>query len=388
MKKFNLAAMALVLVAGLVNNGTGLAGDRHSAGMSHGGGRSVGNAGFQMPAQSRGASPVQGGGNRVMGAGNLSHSQAVPQSPVKTAPVNTSPIRTAPPVKVTQPSVGGQNTGAGDGRKIFVPPAQTTGGRIGLPPIHPARGNENGGSAATTSTTTGGNRVIFPGLPGGRDQTGAGTDKRHPPIRHTPENTGTGSQGPVVIVDPGRNTSGGTNPPSGPTGPGNGGNHPPRSGHGGCVVICPPYIFPTGPVSCLPCPPVFNNWCWFPGYGDCYGYCGGVGLPVGPVAVSTVSLAVREVVARQSVVRVVPGTRVVANLESAGIKSGRVVLQYGDIAMNATVESWSEGSVSFEVPALALKHPVEAQLLFLKENGELLETVQCELSAAEVQQAS
>jgi len=152
-------------------------------------------------------------------------------------------------------------------------------------------------------------------------------------------------------------------------------------------VICPPYIFP-GPVSCLPCPPVFNNWCWFPGYGDCYGYCGGVGLPVGPVAVSTVSLAVREVVARQSVVRVVPGTRVVANLESAGIKSGRVVLQYGDIAMNATVESWSEGSVSFEVPALALKHPVEAQLLFLKENGELLETVQCELSAAEVQQAS
>lgn len=172
MKKFNLAAVALVVVAELVNNGTGLAGDRHSAGVSNGGGRSGGNAGFQMPAQSRGASPVQGGGNRVLGAANLSHSQVVPQSPLKTAPVTTSPIRTAPPVKVTQPSVGGQNTGAGEGRKIFVPPAQTTGGRIGLPPIHPAQGNQNGGNATTTPAGTGGQRIPFPGFPGHRDGSG------------------------------------------------------------------------------------------------------------------------------------------------------------------------------------------------------------------------
>ena len=265
-------------------------------------------------------------------------------------------------------------------------------------PVRDHRGTAGGVSVGTAPQApvrdhrgTSGNNTGRPGLPlpvrDHRDTAGNPVDKIHPPVRQTPVGSGASPQGPSKIVDPVRNPGGGTTP----TPPGNGGQPQPGHdhGHGGCVIITPPYVFPVGPFNCLPCPPVFNNWCWFPGFGDCYGYCGGMGLPITPPVLNTFpTVAVRQMIARQSTVQIVPGTKMVAQLDNIGTTAGRVILQYGDVALNAPVESWQDDAIGFEVPPLALKQPVEVQLMFLSSTGELLETLPCELTAAEVQQAS
>lgn len=160
----------------------------------------------------------------------------------------------------------------------------------------------------------------------------------------------------------------------------NPGNHPPK------IPICPTYCFPTHPVHCHPCPQYFFNWCWFPGYGSCYGYCGGVTLPLVTTQTVVVELPVTEVVTMKSVPQMVPGTIVEATLLNAGSDAGRVLMQYGSVALQAEVQGWTDDKVTFVVPAVALKEPVAVKLMFLRADGQVAQVLDCELVAATVEQ--
>ncbi|MFN0053508.1 MAG: hypothetical protein ACKV0T_15095 [Planctomycetales bacterium] len=162
--------------------------------------------------------------------------------------------------------------------------------------------------------------------------------------------------------------------------PVNPGNHPPK------IPICPPYCFPSHPVHCHPCPNYFFNWCWFPGFGSCYGYCGGVTLPVVTTQTVVVELPVTEVVSMKSVPQIVPGTVVEATLLNAGSDAGRVLMQYGSVALQAEVQNWADDKVTFVVPAVALKEAVAVKLMFLRADGQVAQELDCELVAATVEQ--
>lgn len=148
------------------------------------------------------------------------------------------------------------------------------------------------------------------------------------------------------------------------------------------IPICPPYPFPKHPpIGCKPCPSIFWGWCWFPGYGNCYGYTGGVCLPT--VLTETVVL---EMPVGEALPQVVPGTKVVAQVAGNGPEMGRVLMQYGNLALPVEVMQWEMGKVTFVVPSLAVKDPTAVKFHFLRSDGELAQSVDCELVAVMLQQ--
>jgi len=149
------------------------------------------------------------------------------------------------------------------------------------------------------------------------------------------------------------------------------------------MPICPPYCPPLLPIDVIPCPIEFQNWCWYPGFEQCYGYTNGVGLPLIQEQVIVAELPVAEVVTRRSVVQIVPGTTVKATIATEA-EAGQVLLQYGEVALPAEVVDWQTGEVTFTVPTVALKSPVPVELIFINARGGLLEKVSCELVAAAV----
>jgi hypothetical protein len=54
------------------------------------------------------------------------------------------------------------------------------------------------------------------------------------------------------------------------------------------------------------------------------------------------------------------------------------------VALPAEVVDWQNEAVTFIVPAMALKAPVSAELIFVNSRGELIEQVACQLVAATV----
>jgi hypothetical protein len=154
-------------------------------------------------------------------------------------------------------------------------------------------------------------------------------------------------------------------------------------GMGVPVPICPPYCVPVVPLDVVPCPSLFETWCWYPGFNQCYGYTNGVGLPLIQEQVVVAQLPVVEVVTQRTVVQIVPGTTVQATL-TANTAAGQVLVQYGDVALPAEVVDWQNEAVTFIVPAMALKAPVSAELIFVNSRGELIEQVACQLVAATV----
>jgi len=149
------------------------------------------------------------------------------------------------------------------------------------------------------------------------------------------------------------------------------------------VPICPPYAPPLIAIDVVPCPSLFETWCWYPGFNHCYGYTNGVGLPLIQEQVIVAQLPVVEIVTQRSVVQIVPGTTVEATLGTDGV-AGQVLVQYGDVALPAEVVDWQADAVTFTVPAMALKAPVSAELIFVNTRGELIEKVACQLVAATV----
>jgi hypothetical protein len=149
------------------------------------------------------------------------------------------------------------------------------------------------------------------------------------------------------------------------------------------INLCPSAVPPAFPLDVVPCPPLFETWCWYPGFNQCFGYTNGVGLLIETESVAIVELPLTEVVARRSLVQIVPGTTVKATL-SNGDEVGTVLLQYGEIALPASVVETGAGEVTFTVPSVALKAPVTVELMFLNSNGELLEKLEGELVAATV----
>ncbi|MFN8857653.1 MAG: hypothetical protein ACK50P_18945, partial [Planctomycetaceae bacterium] len=149
------------------------------------------------------------------------------------------------------------------------------------------------------------------------------------------------------------------------------------------VPICPPYSPPLFPIDVVPCPSLFESWCWYPGFQQCYGYTNGVGLPLVQEQVVIAELPVAEVVTRRSVVQIVPGTTVKATIATE-VEAGQVLLQYGEVALPAELVDWQAGEVTFTVPSVALKSPVPVELIFINARGGLIETVSAELVAAAV----
>lgn len=149
------------------------------------------------------------------------------------------------------------------------------------------------------------------------------------------------------------------------------------------LPICPPYSPPLLPIDVIPCPIVFQHWCWYPGFEQCYGYTNGVGLPMIQEQAIIAELPVAEVVTRRLVVQIVPGTTVKATIVTEA-EAGQVLLQYGEVALPAEVVDWQSGEVTFTVPTVALKSPVPVELIFINSRGGLIEKVSCELVAAAV----
>ncbi len=153
------------------------------------------------------------------------------------------------------------------------------------------------------------------------------------------------------------------------------------------IPICPPHKFPHHPPHwCPPCPPIFLGWCWFPGFGNCYGYAGGLGLPVVATEPVVVQLPPSDMLVNGAMPQIVPGTTVVANVMGAGDQVGRIMMQYNAVALPAEVVKWEGEKVTFIVPEVALQQPVEVKLVFLRADGNVAQEVAAELVAVTVEQ--
>ncbi len=153
------------------------------------------------------------------------------------------------------------------------------------------------------------------------------------------------------------------------------------------IPICPPHKFPNHPHHwCPPCPPIFLGWCWYPGWGNCYGYAGGLGLPVVATEPVIVQLPPADTLVNGAMPQIVPGTTVVANVTGAGDNAGRIMMQYNAVALPAEIVKWEGDKVTFVVPAVALQQPVVVKLVFLRADGEMAQEVNAELVAVTVEQ--
>ena len=149
------------------------------------------------------------------------------------------------------------------------------------------------------------------------------------------------------------------------------------------IPICPPFkpFYPIGWIYPC-CPSFFGGWCWYPGFGGCYGFVNGTCL--GPVVTETV--VVNMPVPVDSLPQIVPGTTVSLALAGLGDETGRIMMKHGSLAMNVEVVAWESGKVTFVVPSVALQSATPVELIFLRTNGDLVRTLECELVAAAVQQ--
>ncbi|MFN9372333.1 MAG: hypothetical protein ACK6D3_10670 [Planctomycetaceae bacterium] len=248
----------------------------------------------------------------------------------------------------------------------------------GIPSPVPGSGGSGPGGGASGGGGVGGGGVGPGGLP--------------------PGGIAPGGVGPGGGAPGGGGPGGGAPGGGGPGGGGPGGGGPGGGGPGGVDIdiniglgvgigiplpICPPYSPPLLPIDVIPCPIVFQHWCWYPGFEQCYGYTNGVGLPMIQEQAIIAELPVAEVVTRRLVVQIVPGTTVKATIVTEA-EAGQVLLQYGEVALPAEVVDWQSGEVTFTVPTVALKSPVPVELIFINSRGGLIEKVSCELVAAAV----
>lgn len=84
--------------------------------------------------------------------------------------------------------------------------------------------------------------------------------------------------------------------------------------------------------------------------------------------------------------QIVPGTTVAATVTGVGEASGRVMMQYGVLALSVEIVKWEGNQATFVVPEVALKESAAVKLLFPRADGELAQAVDCELVAATIQQ--
>lgn len=131
---------------------------------------------------------------------------------------------------------------------------------------------------------------------------------------------------------------------------------------------------------------------WFPIQG---GYCRPIyHAPVahaGPIVEQPVAtrpaagLQVVEEATAEPLPQVAVGTTLQLTAEQFGAEAGQVLLQVGDVVLQAAIVSWSNEEVVFTLPRMGLTGPTKATIAAIKTNGTIGRTIDVELIAADKQ---
>jgi len=138
--------------------------------------------------------------------------------------------------------------------------------------------------------------------------------------------------------------------------------------------------------GCNPCDPCKKGclpwwWCptwYYPCYSPCYPivYTTPIVIPVATEVVTVGS------VVEEKILQVPVGSTITLQGKEFGETAGQVVIQLDKLAMPAMVNEWKNESITATVPMLALSAPLRAEILVVKFDGKVANSLKVELIPA------